>query len=208
MWEEIIREAIMLIATIDPVGTLSLFVAVTAKRPPIERRGIALRSILYSGLILLFFLVIGQVLLSWLGVRLISFQVAGGIILFIFGIKMLFGGDDLGHTPGKIETEHDVAVFPMAIPSIANPGSILAIVLLTDNNVHGVLEQAVTAGILISILLLTLTLLLTANHIHRVIGNAGSQILIRVMGLLLAAMAVETVLQGIVEFIKRANFLS
>ncbi len=203
MWEEIIRESIMLFATIDPVGTLSLFVAVTAKRPPIERRIIALRCILYSAIILLGFLVIGQVLLSWLGVRLVSFQVAGGIILFIFGIKMLFGGDDFAHPSGKSEAEHDVAVFPLAIPSIANPGSILAIVLLTDNNIHGVLDQSITAGILISILLLTLVLLLTSNYIHRVIGNAGSQVLIRVMGLLLAALAVETVLQGIIEFIKK-----
>ena len=203
MWEEIIRESIMLFATIDPIGTLSLFVAVTAKRPPIERRSIALRCILYSALILIGFLVIGQVLLSWLGVRLVSFQVAGGIILFIFGIKMLFSGDDFALPPGKSEAEHDLAVFPLAIPSIANPGSILAIVLLTDNNVHGVLDQSITAAILISILLLTLALLLTSNHIHRVIGNAGSQVLIRVIGLLLAALAVETVLQGTIEFIKK-----
>ena len=203
MWEEIIRETIMLFATIDPIGTLSLFVAVTAKRPPIERRGIALRCILYSSLILIGFLVIGQVILSWLGVRLISFQIAGGIILFIFGIKMLFGGEDFGQSSGKGEVEHDVAVFPLAIPSIANPGSILAVVLLTDNNIHGVLDQSITAGILIAILLLTLALLLTANHIHRVIGNAGSQVLIRVIGLVLAAMAVETILQGVLEFTKK-----
>ncbi len=203
MWEEIIRESIMLFATIDPVGTLSLFVAVTAKRPPIERRSIALRCVFYSALILLGFLIVGQILLTWLGVRLLSFQVAGGIILFIFGIKMLFGGDDFGQPSGNTEVAHDVAVFPLAIPSIANPGSILAIVLLTDNNVHGVLDQSITAGILISILLLTLALLLAANYIHRVIGNAGSQVLIRVMGLLLAALAVETVLQGVIELIKK-----
>ncbi len=203
MWEEIIRETIMLLATIDPVGTLSLFVAVTAKRPPIERRNIALRSVFYAALILLSFLVVGQILLSWLGVRLVSFQVAGGIILFIFGIKMLFGGEDFAIPHGKSEAEHDVAVFPLAIPSIANPGSILAIVLLTDNNLHGVADQSITAGILIGILLFTLLLLLMANPIHRVIGNAGSQVLIRVMGLLLAAMAVETVLQGIIEFTKK-----
>lgn len=202
MWEEIIRESIMLLATIDPVGTLSLFVAVTAKRPPIERRSIAIRCVVYSAIILLAFLVVGQIILTWLGVRLVSFQLAGGIILFLFGLKMLFG-DEFGHGAGKPEPEHDVAVYPLAIPSIANPGSLLAVVLLTDNNLHGVLDQTITAAILLGILLLTLVLLLMANRIHRVIGNAGAQVIIRVMGLLLAALAVETVIQGVFDVLSK-----
>lgn len=204
MWEEIIRESIMLLATIDPVGTLSLFVGVTAKRPPVERRRIAIKCIIYSALILLAFLVAGQILLASLGVRLVSFQLAGGIILFLFGLKMLFG-EDFGHSSERPEPDHDIAVFPLAIPSIANPGSILAVVLLTDNNLHGVMDQAITASILILILVITLVLLLMANRIHRIIGNAGAQVIIRVMGLLLAAMAVETVLQGVFDVLSKYN---
>ena len=202
MWKEISRESIMLVSSIDPIGTLALFVAVTAGKSPEGRRDIALRCILYSSIILISFLIIGQILLNLLGVRLVSFELAGGIILFLFGIKMIFGNEfDIGRQGA--EAYENAAVYPLAMPSIANPGSILCVVLLTDNDLHGPGDQMVTALILVVILAVVLALLLMADRIYKVIGPTGSQIMVRVMGLLLSSLAVETIIQASFELISK-----
>jgi multiple antibiotic resistance protein len=198
MAEQILRDFMMILATVDPVGTLSLFVAITAATPEAERRGIALRSVLYAGGVLVAFIAVGQIVLAGLGVSLVAFQLAGGIILFLFAIQMIFGEGSAagGATP---EPDHDVAVFPLAIPSIASPGAIMAVVLLTDNYRYSIPQQLLTTAVLAVVLSLTLGALWLANPIHRLIGNAGASILVRVMGLVLAALAVETVLAGVIQ---------
>jgi len=190
--ENITGNFLILLATIDPIGTLALFVGLTAGLAPAERRRVALRTIGYSATILLVFILVGQVILGLLGIRLEAFQLAGGIIFFLFGVQMVFGtGSASG---GKTEVGHDVAVFPLAIPSIASPGSILAVVILTDNRHHSISEQAITAGVLLGVLGLTLIVLLLANRIYAIIGNAGATLLVKVLGLILAALAVEMIL--------------
>ena len=99
------------------------------------------------------------------------------------------------------EPDHDPAIFPIAIPSIASPGSIMAVVLLTDNNIQSYADQGITALMLLLVLLITLLILKLANPIHRFIGNAGSNIMIRVMGLILAALATQQIIEGITKII-------
>jgi len=193
MDEKFVRDAVMLWATIDPIGTLSLFVGLTAGMSHEQRRKVAVRATLVSAVILVGSVIVGQLILSILEIPLASFEVAGGIILFIFGLKMIF--DDSMATSGS-ESNHDIAVFPLAVPSIASPGAIMAAVVLTDNNRFPVAAQAVTTGILLLVLGATCALMLFSLPISKVLGKSGASILIKVMGMLLCALAVEMALVG------------
>src|SRR4051794_35165263 len=183
----------MLAATIDPIGTLALFVAVTGEVAEGERRRIALRAVLYAGAVLVASVVVGQIVLSAMHIQLVSLQVAGGLILFVLGLKMVFGG----HFETSPESGHDISVFPLAVPAIANPGSIMACVLLTDNEVHSIATQAGTTAILLAILAVTYLLLRFSSPIYRLTGATGAAILTRVMGMVLCALSVELVMDAV-----------
>ena len=191
--DRLVSDFLMFVATIDPVGTLALFVGLTAGLAPAQRNRVAFRAIAYSAAILVAFIGVGQVLLGSLGIRLEAFQLAGGIIFFLFGVQMVFGVG-AGATGAAPEPGHDVAVFPLAVPSIASPGSILAAVVLTDNRQFSLLDQAMTTGLLLAALALTLVFLLLANRIYAWIGDAGATLMVKVLGLILAALAVEMIL--------------
>lgn len=189
MVEKSLHDFLVFLATIDPVSTLCLFVGFTAAATPAERRSIAIRSIAYTTIILLSFLVVGQILLGALGIRLAAFQLAGALIFLLFGIQMVFGAGP--SSTSAAEPGHDVAVFPLAVPSMASPGAILAAVVLTDNREYSIAEQATTALMLVLVLGITFVALLQAHRIHRWIGNAGASLIVRVLGIVLAALAVE-----------------
>ena len=201
MVEQAIRDFMMILVTVDPIGTLSIFVPITGNIPEKERFNVAKRAVLFSGIILFAFLIVGQIFLSYIGVNLVSFQLAGGIILFLFSLKMVFGTVISSSEKGP-EPDHNPAIFPLAIPSIASPGSIMAVVLLTDNNVQSYANQGITALMLLLVLIITLVILKLANPIHRIIGNAGSNIMIRVMGLILAALATQQIIEGLEKVLK------
>ena len=191
--EKLIRDALMLWATIDPITTMSIFAALTVGLPSAKRRRTAARSVLYSAVILFVAIVIGQLVLAGMEIDLLSLQVAGGIILFIFGLQMIFGNEStFAPEPG-----HDIAVFPLAVPSIANPGSIMAVIVLTDNDVHPISIQLGTAMVLATILAVAYVLMLLAGPIVSVIGKNGASILVRVMGMILAALSVQLVLEAL-----------
>src|SRR5213592_2093553 len=132
MIRQVARDVLMLLVTIDPIGTVALFVPLTAALTVRERRAIARKAVFVAGAVLLGFLVAGEILLAHLGIHLLSFQLAGGVILFLFGLQMVFGRGVLSEH-AVAEPGHDVAVFPLALPAIASPGAITAVVLLTDN---------------------------------------------------------------------------
>ena len=196
MEEKLIRDALMLWATIDPVGTLAIFASVTTTLTPALRRKTALKATLYSAAILLGSVVIGQILLSALGIDLLSLQVAGGAILFLFALQMIFGSG-MQEEGSDENSDHDLAVFPLAVPSIASPGAIMAVIVLTDNNLHGIADQALTASVLVGVLGITYLLMLASTQILRVIGTNGAAILVRVMGLILAALSVQLVFEAL-----------
>src|SRR5881398_3097296 len=178
--------------TIDPIGNVAIFAGLTAALTRSERHRTALRATLYATVILVVAVVAGQIILDAIGIRMHSLKVAGGIILFLFALKMLFGG--LDSKTGSPEAGRDLAVFPLAVPSIAGPGAMMAVIVLTDNDVYTVAEQAQTGVVLVVVLFITYMLLLFSDAILRIIGRQGAAILVRVMGIILASLAVEIVL--------------
>jgi len=196
-WSNISRELITLFVVIDPIGTLPVFLFATANVPRHLHRRFAVRAVLVAGLVLLAFLVGGQYLLELLGLRLGSFQVAGGVILFLFALTMIFGDPKPEKEIEAAERDHLAgAVFPLAMPSIASPGAMLAIVILTDNHSNPLEDQIITAGLLIIVLALTLILLLLAGRIGRLMGTTGASVISRVMGIILATVAVDATFGG------------
>ena len=192
--QKIIRDFTLIWATIDPIGNLALFAGLTASLDRGERQRVARRASIYATVILVVAVVIGQIVLDAMGVHLLSLQVAGGIILFIFALKMLFGSmdQDDSREPGK-----DIAIFPLAVPAIAGPGAIMGVIILTDNDVYTIPQQVQTAVVLVVVLALNYLLLRMSDGVLRVIGRQGAAILVRVMGILLAALSVELVLKAL-----------
>lgn len=186
----------MMLVTIDPIGTVGLFVPLTTALSVAQRRAVARKAVLVAGVVLLAFLIAGEIVLAHLGIRLVSFQLAGGVILFLFGLQMVFG-TGVAAERAAAEAGHDIAVFPLAMPAIASPGAITAVVLLTDNHRHSLAEQEVTEVVVAIVLVITLVLLYAANFIHRILGSTGANVLIRVLGLILAALAAEQIVAGI-----------
>jgi multiple antibiotic resistance protein len=194
MLDKFVQDALIVWATIDPIGTMAIFTGLTAGLTPAERRRTAARTVLYAGTVLVGAIVVGQIVLTAMGIRLISLQLGGGVILFLFGLQMIFG---LPHQRLKGEAEHDIAVFPLAIPGTATPGAILAVILLTDNHIHSIPVQIGTTLIVIAVLGVTWLMLLFSGRIINVIGTAGASILTKVMGMLLAAFSAELIMNAI-----------
>ena len=150
--------------------------------------------------ILLFFIVVGEVLLLAMGVPLLAFQIAGGLILFLFALTMIFGESKPEVEVKAARSVQDTAIFPLATPSIASPGAMMAVVLLTENSRHSLLEQSVTALLMLLVVGAAYLLMLGAGWISKVIGEGGASIVSRVMGLILASIAASNVLEGIKEY--------
>jgi len=189
---DILQEFSILLAVIDPFGAVPIFIALGTSIPEERRTRVAVRAVLISGAILFSFIAVGQLFLEMVGVSMTSFQLAGSVVLFLFGLRMIFEDESFAGAAGpETKTDMQLAVYPLAIPTIAGPGGILAVVLLTDNRSTPVIEQLITTGLLITVLVITLACLLFATKIHRLIGDAGASILSRVMGLVVAALAIE-----------------
>ncbi|MBH0056346.1 MarC family protein [Pseudoalteromonas sp. SWXJZ94C] len=194
MLEKLSQDALVIWATIDPIGTMALFAALTSHLTDQQRRKTAFKTVLYAGCVLLGSILIGQLILNAMGIRLVSFQLGGGIILFLFGLQMIFDSDS---NKAKQDPEHDIAVFPLAIPATATPGAILAVILLTDNHIHPISTQIGTALVTLGVLGITLILLLLSGKIIKLIGTGGASILTRVMGMILAAFSVELIMTAL-----------
>jgi multiple antibiotic resistance protein len=206
---DLLERFVTLWVVIDPIGTVPVFIAVTAGMASVERRAIAFLAKIVSIGVLLFFLVFGQLLIDALGISLLSFQVAGGIVLFLFALTMIFGESKPESDKRSTETDFDTpgdarpspAIFPLAVPSLASPGAMLAIVLLTDNNEFAISDQVFTGAVMVSILGIACLFMLLADPIIRLIGSSGAAIISRVMGMILASVAADTVLSAIIEIV-------
>ncbi|WP_226779659.1 MarC family protein [Oceaniglobus trochenteri] len=197
IWSEHLREFVTLLVVIDPIGSVPVFLFAVAHVPPALHRRFAVRAVAIATVVLLAFLIGGQFVLETLGLRLGSFQIAGGIILFLFALTMIFGSSKPDIEIEEAERDHLAgAVFPLAMPSIASPGAMLAVVVLTDNHQQSISEQTATGVLLILVMVLTLCLLLAATLIHRIIGRTGASVISRVMGIVLATIAVDSILGG------------
>ncbi|PFG55603.1 multiple antibiotic resistance protein [Vibrio sp. ES.051] len=197
----LINDFVLLWAVVDPIGTVPVFLAIAANKSELERRQLAIKSVSIASLVLLFFAIAGEALLQAMDLPLASFQVAGGIILFIFATSMIFGSSKPDDEISQIEGHNHLAIFPLAMPSIASPGAILAAIMMTDSHRNSLNEQLIIIALLGVVLLSVLALLLCASAIYRVIGSAGSSIISRIMGLILATVAADHVINGIISHI-------
>ncbi|MCG7518352.1 MarC family protein [Ruegeria sp. Ofav3-42] len=205
----LLEHFVTLWVVIDPIGTIPVFIAVTAGLEAAARRKTALLAAAISAGVLLFFLVCGQWLIEALDIGLNSFQVAGGIILFLFALTMIFGESkqDIERREAEDDQEdkfhqHNPAIFPLAVPSLASPGAMLAVVILTDNSRYSATDQSITALVMLSVIAIAFVLMLLAEPIIRLIGHSGAAIISRIMGMILASVAVNSVLSAMLEIFK------
>jgi multiple antibiotic resistance protein len=198
--QEFIATFIFFFAVIDPIGTVPVFIAVTSPYKEQDKKKIAIKAAFISAMILIFFVVAGELILTAIEIPLAAFQIAGGIVLFLFALTMIFGEGKPEEEIKMVRKSSETAVFPLAVPSIASPGAMLAAVLLTENHRFSLLEQAITAASMICVLLVAMILMLAASKVHRLIGDSGASIISRVMGLILASVAITNVLAGIKDY--------
>ncbi|MEM8660963.1 MAG: MarC family protein [Pseudomonadota bacterium] len=204
-WNLILKEFIALWVVIDPIGSIPIFIAVTVGLSDTERYTVAIKAIAFAALILMFFLVAGQMILNALQIHLEAFQIAGGIVLFLFALTMIFGDSKIDDEKKQISgNASHLAVFPLAVPSLASPGAMLAVVMLTDNHRHTISQQFFTAGAMLSVLLVTLLLFFAARPIQHILGDSGASLVSRVMGLILSSVAVDNVLSGVTSYFNLA----
>ncbi len=201
--QQFIQNLVSLWAVIDPIGSIPVFIAATAGLSAAVQRKIAFRAIIISFFLLSAFIVGGQIVLEAMEISLPSFQIAGGLVLLLFALTMIFGEskpEQEQHMAENKDKYLDISVYPLAVPSIASPGAMMAVVLATDNHRYSINEQLITFGAMATVLVATLVLMLLASPILKLIGNTGASIISRVMGLILASIAVESILTGIVAF--------
>ncbi len=200
MIELFVSSLVTFLVVIDPPGCAPIFASVTAGATPRHRRNMALRSVGIAAGILLFFALLGEELLAALGISLSAFRIAGGILLFLIAVDMVFEKrterrENRAEEVSAREPE-DISVFPMAIPMIAGPGSIASIMLLMARS-DGLAESLVVLGALAATLLLTLLCLLLAGPLMRLLGHRMEAMITRLLGVILAALAAQFVIDGL-----------
>ncbi len=195
-----------MLVVMDPVGLAPMFIALAGNRPAFERRRMALKATLVAGIIILIFGLFGQALLRHLGISLSAFRVAGGILLFMIALDMVFarpsGSKENPDEEREAKEREDISVFPLAIPLIAGPGT-LASVMIQTNTAHGDpgllgVVFLVTGGVL----LLCYLALRMSGQLARVIGLTGIHVVTRVLGVLLGALAVQYVADGALQLLR------
>ncbi len=195
-WEELVKVAVTLFVVIDPMGVLPLYLSITRDSTEVQRRRIARRAVIISFGVLVAFLFAGGALLYGLGIEINSFRISGGVVMFMYALQMVFDSQNR-HKQGAPEEGHDIAVYPLAIPAIAGPGSMMTVVLMAEQYASSITMNLLICLIMGLILLATWLFLRFAGKIQHLIGSTGASIISRVMGLILAAMAVQTVLTGL-----------
>ncbi|MCP4212094.1 MAG: MarC family protein [Halieaceae bacterium] len=197
---DLIAIFVLFFAVIDPIGTVPVFIAVTRHQNAAEKRRTALKATLVASVILVFFALAGEQILGSLDIPLSAFQISGGIILFLFALTMIFGESKPEEEVKLSGDAQDKSIFPLAVPSIASPGAMLAAVMQTENTMFSLPEQAQITGVMLLVLASALILMLASTYVHRIIGDSGASIISRIMGIILASMAVTSVLEGIVAY--------
>lgn len=198
-----LTQLVTLLAVLDPVGHLTLFLATTQALSARDRRRSALSAVPIAFVVLTAFAVGGQFVLHAMGISLLAFQVAGGVILFLFSITMVLGP---ARTPEDGATSLSggpaaLAVYPLAVPVIAGPGSILTVMVLMDNNRGSLGAQALTLVALAMVLALLLGVFVVGDTLGRLLGTGGANVLRRIMGLVLASLSVNLILSALADWL-------
>ncbi|KRS12124.1 MarC family transcriptional regulator [Roseovarius atlanticus] len=192
---------VALFVIIDPIGMTPLFVALTQGDSPSRRRAIALRACIAGALILIVFASFGESVLEFVGISMPAFRIAGGLLLFLTALDMLFERRTKRRKDQADEEDdrEDPSIYPLAIPLIGGPGAITTVILLAGQQ-PGIEGLAWVIGVMLSVVLLVFLLFLTAGLLERALGRTGINVITRLLGMLLAALAVQFVLDGLKGF--------
>lgn len=191
---------VTLFVVIDPIGLTPIFIALTAGMTAAQRRAIAIRATVIAAGLLFLFAFLGEQVLGFIGISMPAFRIAGGILLFLTALDMLFERRTK-RREDKADTDDlpDPSVFPIAIPLIAGPGAIASIILLVGQTDDAV-GMASVLGVMVAVLIIVFLLFLSAPLIERALGKTGIVVVTRLLGMLLAALSVQFVLDGIRGF--------
>ena len=198
--EYVFNAFVTLLVIIDPLGMAPIFAALTKGFSEKQKRKSAIRGTVLGGLILYAFAIAGDVLLEAVGIGLPAFRIAGGLLLFLLSLDMVFARPSGMRATSVREQEEeqyqqDISVFPLAIPLLAGPGGITTVLLYTGGSTAG--QVALFMVVLLVVLLLTLISLLLAPRVMQLLGETGANVLARVLGVLLAALSVQFVIDGL-----------
>jgi multiple antibiotic resistance protein len=197
----LLHALITFLVTLDPIGLAPIFVGLAGQKSDAENRRLARTGVVVAAVVLFLFALVGRWLLDALGVSLAAFRIAGGVLLFLLAIDMVLARQSglRSTTTGETveaQTRQDIAVFPLAIPLIAGPGTMASVILLMDK-AEGVGGQILVLAVLAFVLFLTFLALRSALALTKVLGVTGTNVIGRVAGIVLAALAVQFVLDGI-----------
>jgi multiple antibiotic resistance protein len=201
-----IRAFVTFFTIIDPVGLAPVVIALTANLNDAQRSTIVTRAVIISAIIIAFFALVGRFLLDRLGISLYAFNMAGGALLFLVAVDMLFGRPS-GARETKTEqeeaaTREDISVFPLAIPMIAGPGTIATTILYVDLATPNIFDLLSVAAAITSALFVAWLVMRSSMWIIRHVGRTGILVLSRILGILLAALAIQFILNGIGTFVQ------
>lgn len=194
----LITSFVTLFVIIDPIGLTPLFVALTHDMDRAQMRSIALRACVTAFGILALFAFFGEAVLGFVGISMPAFRIAGGILLFLTALDMLFERRTK-RREDQVDERPDPSVFPLAIPLIAGPGSIATVILLAGQH-PGINATFLVLGVALAVLFVVLGLFLTSGLLAKALGKTGINVATRLLGMLLAALAVQFVLEGLRDF--------
>lgn len=209
--DTLLNAFVTLLVTTDPIGNAPIFLALTTGLSVAQRRGIAIRGSVIAFCILSTFALTGMAVLDAMGITIDAFRVAGGLLLFYTAFEMIYGGrqerkaevgDAVSHGDVvKDDSVMHIAVFPLAIPFIAGPGTISATILLSSelssaSDTSAWFGRLILVGLILTLMLITAATLIAAEALDKYIGNTGKLVITRLLGVLLAALSVQYVADG------------
>ncbi len=188
-----------LFVVVDPIGLVPMFIALTAGQPAHHRRRMALRACAIAAVILTAFAISGEALLGFVGISMAAFRISGGVLLFLTALDMLFDrrGPRRQNQTDAAEPDHDPSIFPLATPLIAGPGAIATMILLIGKGGNDWPATFVVIGIMLVIVGLVFVMFTAAPILKRALGRIGTLVVTRLLGMLLAALSVQFVLDGL-----------
>jgi multiple antibiotic resistance protein len=195
-----LQSFVMLFVVVDPLGVAAIFSALMKGSSPQSARRIALCACFISMGILIIFGMLGNVLLHHLGISVSAFRIAGGMLVFVTGFRMLMGFHDPDHLNSEktaYKDRSDLAIFPLSIPLMAGPGCMTA-AMLHMTSVSSLGDKGYVIAAIVTVELIALSCMLTADKLVRLFGTSGSSLMARIMGILMAAMAIQFIADGVI----------
>lgn len=203
----IVKSFIALFIIVDPLGVVPVFLSLLERFKGAERQVMIKKSVIIAGITLLVLTLIGNVIFSILGISMYSFRIAGGILLLIISIEMLFGRKTRTGISDKLDIEReDVVIMPMAIPLLTGPGAITTGIMLFDT-AGGILNRIFLIVNIFLVFFVSYAILSRLNYVYKIFGQTGTRVVIRIMGLMLSAIAVQFIISGISEAVTTMHIL-